>query len=96
VAFVVGEVFAKILWNALVQEDLHAIRSNDSFALSSAAIAISRVTPGNCSQKFIKCVAVLDVIEQVPKRNARAAEAGLTAHNFWVPSNHIFHTVIFT
>jgi len=46
---VAQDIVPEIDWKALIQQDFHAILvSSNSFASSSAPIAISRETVGNC------------------------------------------------
>ena len=55
VSIMVGKAVPEIEWQALIQQDLHAIlASSESFASSSAWTAISRVTVGNCRKNSAK------------------------------------------
>src|ERR1700737_1212610 len=47
-----GEIFLECSWKALIDEDFHFPKRAriSAFASSNAAMAFSRLTPGNCSR----------------------------------------------
>ena len=59
-------------------------KSLESFASSSAWIAISRVTLGNWRRNFTQGVAPLQIIDQILERNARSTETGRSIHQILV------------